>query len=73
LLAGALGLGFAPRFDKIRKTDDFRPDETFLQVGVDRPGCFPGARPFADRPRAILFAADRQEADVARLLEGPEQ
>ena len=34
--AGALGLRFAARLDEIRKADDFRPDETLLDVRFGR-------------------------------------
>src|SRR5579862_2580950 len=40
--AGAFGLGFAARRDKILETDDFGADESFLDVAVNRAGGVPG-------------------------------
>ena len=49
--------------------DDFRPDETPLDITVDGAGRFAGRLPAADGPRPHFVAAGRQEADEAELLE----
>src|SRR6516225_9713360 len=67
LFPGALGLGFAPGSDKIFKADDLGADKALLNIGVDRARSFPGGDSFANGPGAIFFAADCQEANIARL------
>src|ERR1035441_8352267 len=52
LLAGALCLGLASGFDKVREAGYLRADEAFLDVRMDGARRFPGGRPLANRPGA---------------------
>src|SRR5664279_3856473 len=65
LFARAFRLGLTAGLDEIREAGDLGADETFLDVRMDSARRFPGGRAFANRPRAVLLAADRQEGDVA--------
>jgi len=69
LFARAFGLSLAARRAEIRKTDDFRADEPFLDVRVDGARRFPGGRARANRPGAVFLSSDREKADVTGLFE----
>ena len=73
LLAGALGLGLAAGFDEIGEADDLRANEALLDVRMDGARRFPGGRAFANRPGAVLLAADGEERDVAGVREGAQE
>src|ERR1035441_4560601 len=73
LLAGALCLGLASGFDKVREAGYLRADEAFLDVRMDGARRFPGGRPLANRPGAVFLAADGQERDVASIRKGVQE
>src|SRR5690349_8755023 len=73
LFAGAFGLRLTAGFNQIRKADDLRADEAFLNVRMNGAGGFPGGYSGANRPGAIFFAADGQKTDVTALLKRAHQ
>src|SRR6185295_18877451 len=64
-LVGMLRLRFATGGDEVVVANDLHPDESLLDVSVDRTTRFLRRSALANQPGAVLRAADREKTDVA--------
>src|SRR4029434_11326928 len=60
-----LRLRFAAGGDEVVVANDLYPDESLLDVSVDRTARFLRRSALANRPGAVLRAADREKTNVA--------
>src|SRR3954449_11962922 len=64
-LVGMLRQRFAAGGDEVVVADDLYPDESLLDVSVDRTTRFLRRSALANQPGAVLGAADREKTNVA--------
>src|ERR1700758_4577506 len=63
-LVGMLRLRFAARGDEVVVANDLYPDESLLDVSVDRTTRFLRRRALANQPCPVLRAADREKTNI---------
>ena len=68
--AGLLGLSPSSPAKEFLEGDDFGPDETLLDVGVDRPRGLEGRAVAPDRPGPDFIFSDRVEHDLVEKAQG---